>query len=91
MSEADDHRLAARLAPPFDEGRRHYLELAAPELVLCEVIGQFPIASPDGTDVNPGGHVALDPVETNIKALVYCGHVRIVPAQKAATKTATKE
>lgn len=67
--------------------RRHYLELAAPELVLCDVIGQFPIASPDGTDVNPGGQVALDPMETDIKALVYCGHVRVVP-QKAAAKTA---
>ena len=65
----------------------HYRELvlADVELILCEVIGRFPVVDArTGEDVMPGGVVELDPgsediTATNIPALIAGGFVRILP------------
>ncbi|MGH3881956.1 MAG: hypothetical protein ACRDRC_00950 [Pseudonocardiaceae bacterium] len=45
--------------------------------IRCTVTGPCAIAGADGRDVNPGGTVELDPVATNIDALVAGGHVEL--------------
>lgn len=55
--------------------------LAGVELVRCEVTGRFPVVDArTGEDVPPGGTVELDPLATQIPALIAGGMVRIAPA-----------
>jgi len=44
-----------------------------------------------GEDIQAGGTVWLDPVETNIEALVYAGYIEAVEAPKPAAKAAKTE
>ncbi len=64
--------------------------LAGVELVKCDVVGQFPVVDArTGEDIPPGGVVELDPVATQIPALIAGGFVRIAKAP-AAVKTEKK-
>ncbi len=78
---------------PNDMCRIHHLERIEPGLVRCKVVGPARIVDTrTTTSVAMPGEVELDPVETNIAALVYAGYVKVLPATKsaAASKT-TKE
>ncbi len=44
-----------------------------------------------GEDIQAGGTVGLDPVETNIPALVYAGFIEAVEAPKPSAKAAKTE
>ncbi len=94
-----EHCFEAAIRAPRSTGlcRGHYVEaldaddpalttsIAATPLVRCEVIGQSPITDARTCcGVVAGELVDLDPVETNITALVYGGHVKVLPAGKAA-------
>jgi hypothetical protein len=58
--------------------------LAGVELTRCDVIGQFPVVDArTGEDIPPGGVVELDPVATQIPALIAGGFVRIAQAPAA--------
>lgn len=43
-----------------------------------------------GVDVETGGVAWLDPVQTNIAALVYAGYVKVAPEPAAKSSAATK-
>jgi hypothetical protein len=76
---------------PADMCRAHHAERIEGDLVRCEVLGDSTVTDVrTGKSVGRGGIVELDPVETHIAGLVYAGHVKVVPAAKAAAK-ASKE
>lgn len=56
-------------------------------LVRCRVTGPVPITDAlTATGQVTGAEVLIDPVDTNVIALVYAGHVEVLPATKAATR-----
>ena len=74
---------------PADMCRAHHIERIEGDLVRCEVVGNAAITDVrTGRSVGRGGVVELDPVETNLAQLVHAGHIKVVPAAKAAAKTA---
>jgi hypothetical protein len=92
------HDVAVRSGRGADHCRKHYRTEVlgtAGDLVRCEVISGFGSSGQSSgvTDcvtnetVRLGGAVTLDPVETNVAALVAGGIVRVVPAARRADAT----
>lgn len=67
--------------------RGHYVGICGPEFVRCTVVSETVEAVVDartGADIEFGGTVELDPVCTNIAALVGAGIVKVVKAEAKA-------
>jgi hypothetical protein len=72
--------------------RDDYLDLVLGERgVVAEVTGPFEITDVrTQTGVGLGGLVELDPRQSNVTALVYAGHVKVVTAPKKAKPAESK-
>lgn len=70
---------------PNDRCGAHLLALREADLVRCEVTIEIPggaiACARTGTDVELGGVVWLDPVETNIAVLVANRYVKVAPVE----------
>lgn len=84
-----DNQVAIKAARSSDHCRDHYRTevLAGVELLRCEVTGVAPVTDARTQVSVPAGQaVELDPMETDIAALVAAGAVKVLPAAKAEPK-----
>jgi len=96
--ENDDGRIAIGTGiRPIRFCRPCHVETYSGEFMQFNVVAPYPdvavACAKTGEDIERGGTVWLDPVETNIAALVYGGFIAPIeePAAKAPKATRTTE
>ena len=96
LCKYDDGKIAIGTGiRPIENCRAHYVEEFGSEFQQWKVVAPYPdvavVCARTGEDIERGGTVWLDPIETNIPALIYGQFIAPIeepaPAKAKATRT----